>query len=77
MPTISPFRRVFTVLDLCPIIKLAPRGILPQCYSGDAQKGVWSMKQGQRLLSILGFVPAILLMNSECVFGQRNIHERE
>ncbi len=75
MPTISPFRRVFTVLDLCPIIKLAPRGILPQCYSGDAQKGVWSMKQGQRLLSILGFVPAILLMNSECVFGQRNIHE--
>jgi aminopeptidase N len=36
---------------------------------------VWSMRQGQRVLSILGFVPAILLMNSECAFGQRNTYE--
>jgi aminopeptidase N len=27
------------------------------------------------VLSILGFVPAMLLMNSECAFGQRNIYE--
>ncbi len=33
------------------------------------------MKRGQRMLSILGFVPAMLLINSACAFGQRNIYE--
>ena len=33
------------------------------------------MKQGQRVLKILGLVPAILLMNSEYGFGQRDVLE--
>jgi len=33
------------------------------------------MKQGRRMLSMLGFVPAILTMNSDLALGQRHLYE--